>query len=72
MPINIGTADRVLRIALGVVLLLAPFVSGLALFEQPAATVASIAIALVMLGTSTIRFCPLYRLIGMRTCKPAA
>jgi hypothetical protein len=66
---NIGTVDRALRILLGVVLLAAPFVSGMALFAAGWATALSVVVGLVMLGTATLRFCPLYTLVGVRTCK---
>lgn len=69
MTANIGTIDRLFRLILGIVLLAAPFVSGMALFNGTAATVISVILGLVMVGTSAMKFCPLYRLIGVRTCK---
>ena len=69
MTPNLGTLDRSFRLVLGVVLLAAPFVSGMALFESTAASVVSIIAGLVMVATSAMKFCPLYRLIGIRTCK---
>lgn len=70
MTANIGTIDRVFRIVLGIALLAAPFLSGLALFDNGTATVISVIAGLVMLGTSAVKFCPLYRIFGIRTCKP--
>lgn len=69
MTQNIGTIDRVLRFALGIILLAAPFVSGMALFGSGLATAISVIVGLVMLGTSAMKFCPLYTLLGVRTCK---
>ena len=69
MTPNLGTLDRSFRLVLGVVLLAAPFVSGLALLENTAASVVSVVAGLVMVATSTMKFCPLYRLFGIRTCK---
>lgn len=69
MNTNVGTIDRAFRMILGVVLLLAPFVSGLALFGSTASTGISVVLGLVMLGTSAVKFCPLYRIFGIRTCK---
>jgi len=69
MTANVGTIDRVFRIVLGIVLLAAPFVSGLALFDTSAATVISVIAGLVMVATSAMKFCPLYRIFGIRTCK---
>lgn len=69
MTKNIGTADRVLRLVLGIILLAAPFVSGLAIFSSSAATIVAVFAGLVMLGTSSMRFCPMYRIFGIQTCK---
>lgn len=69
MTANVGTIDRVVRLVLGVVLLAAPFASGLALFEAMPATVASVIAGVIMVGTSAMKFCPLYRLFGLRTCR---
>jgi hypothetical protein len=50
-------------------LVAAPFVSGLALFDGSGATAISVIAGLIMLATSATRFCPLYRVFGIRTCK---
>ena len=68
MTANVGTIDRIARAILGIVLLAAPFVSGLALFEGTTATIISVVVGLVMLATSTMKFCPLYRIFGFNTC----
>lgn len=69
MTANLGTIDRVFRIVLGIVLLAAPFVSGMAIFESSAATVVAVVAGVIMVATSALRFCPLYRIFGIRTCK---
>ena len=69
MTVNLGTLDRIFRLVLGIVLLAAPFVSGMALFESGTATIISVVVGLVLIGTSAIKFCPLYRIFGIRTCK---
>ena len=69
MTSNVGTIDRGLRFILGLVLLAAPFVSGIALFDSTAATLISVIVGLVMVGTSAMKFCPLYRILGVQTCK---
>ncbi len=66
---NLGNLDRIFRALLGVVLLAAPFVSGMALFNGTTATIISVFAGFVMLGTSATKFCPLYRIFGIRTCK---
>ena len=68
MATNVGTVDRIARLVLGVVLVLAPFVSGMALFQGATATALSVVVGAVMLATAGMRFCPLYRIFGIRTC----
>ncbi len=69
MTANVGSIDRIIRIVLGIVLLLVPFVSGMALFASGTATIISIILGIVLLATSSMRFCPLYRIFGIQTCK---
>jgi uncharacterized membrane protein len=69
MTANIGTIDRVIRIIFGIFLLVVPFVTGWAIFASSTATIIAVLAGAVMLATSSMRFCPLYRIIGVRTCK---
>lgn len=69
MTSNVGAADRIFRLILGAVLLLAPFISGMALFDSSLATGISIIAGVIMITTSAMRFCPLYRIFGIRTCR---
>ena len=69
MTANIGNIDRIIRIVLGVILLALPFVSGWTMFETGAATIISVIAGLIAVVTSGMRFCPLYRVFGIRTCK---
>lgn len=59
MEMNIGSTERLLRIIVGVVII------GLGLYFQSWWGV----IGLVPLLTGLFRFCPLYRVLGMNTCK---
>jgi hypothetical protein len=65
---NVGTLDRIARFALGLILLAVAFAVpateaalGVVWWLLPIAGV-------VMIGTAAIRFCPLYTLLGLRTC----
>jgi len=66
---NVGMIDRVLRAGLGLVLLWLAFGSGLPAMDGAALKYGAIIVGLVMLATSAFKFCPLYRIIGVRTCK---
>lgn len=59
MTPNVGTIDRVLRIAVGAALI------GLAAFGVVGVWGY---IGLVPLATGLFRFCPAYTLLGIRTC----
>ncbi len=65
MKMNVGTIDRGLRAVLGLVLLIVAFVAGL----SPIAAAIAGLVGLILLGTAAIKFCPLYRIFGLRTCK---
>ena len=67
MKANIGNIDRGVRLVIGFVALLAVFVGPLASGSWEPILAAIVAV--IMIGTSTIKFCPLYRIFGMRTCK---
>ena len=69
MQINVGMADRIVRAALGVVLLLVPFVSGAAVFDSTLVTALSVIVGLVMLTVAVKRVCPVYSLFGIKTCQ---
>ncbi len=59
MKTNVGNTDRLLRIVAGVVVL------GLGLYFQSWWGI----IGLVLLLTGVFRFCALYTMLGMNTCK---
>lgn len=69
MRMNVGNIDRMMRAVVGVILLAAPFVSGLALFDSAAAVAVSVLVGLVMLVVAATRVCPLYSVFGFKTCK---
>ena len=68
MTVNVGNLDRILRAVLGVVLILAPFVSGAAVFQGWLMWV-SVIVGAVMLFTAATRFCILYQVLGIKTCR---
>jgi hypothetical protein len=65
MKHNVGSADKIVRIVLGLGLL-----SLLFLLEAPIKYLGLI--GLVPLLTSLMSWCPLYTLLGMNTCKVKA
>lgn len=69
MTPNVGTIDRILRSVLGVALFYVAFASG-ALDGSIWQWVAAVA-GVVMLGVAAVRFCPVYTVLGLRTCPVA-
>lgn len=65
MTRNVGTIDRVLRAALGVLLI------ALGLFGTVSGLwkLLVIVVGIVMLVVSATRICPIYSIFGLRTCK---
>lgn len=69
MPVNMGTVDRVLRVVVGLVLLYLAFFSGASLFAAGVLKWVAVIVGLVMLGTAAMKSCPLYSVLGIKTCK---
>jgi len=67
MAANVGNADRGIRIIIGLIALAAIFVGPFAGASWAPFVLG--AVGLIMIGTSAIKFCPLYRIFGIRTCK---
>ncbi|MGA7800534.1 MAG: DUF2892 domain-containing protein [Gammaproteobacteria bacterium] len=64
MNCNVGGADRMARLIVGVVLLVAGFVVPMGATWQTVVFV----IGAILLITALARFCPLNRLFGINTC----
>jgi len=69
MTPNVGTIDRILRAALGAILLYLAFFSGMALFAAPLFKYGAAIVGIVMLATSAFKLCPLYSILGLKTCQ---
>ena len=65
MQTNVGRTDRLIRIVLGLVLIGAFF-----FLASPWNYVALVA-GIVSVATGVLRFCGLYRLLGINTCRTA-
>lgn len=65
MKKNLGSTDKVIRYILAIVALFIGFFSGVSGFVQGV----FISVALILIGTSLVSFCPLYAIVGLKTCK---
>ena len=69
MSANVGTIDRALRAILGLILIAASFFYASELWTNPVFKFGALIVGAVLVLTSVVRSCPLYRLIGVRTCQ---
>jgi len=67
MQPNVGTLDRLFRLVLGIGLIGAAL-SGASIFGSGIVPYIAFAAGAVAIMTATLRICPLYRLLGVRTC----
>ena len=66
MAHNVGTMDRALRAVIGALALLGAFVLG---WFSGWMVWAAAAVGVIMLVTAAVGVCPLYRLVGINTCR---
>lgn len=63
---NVGSADRIFRIILGLILAAIPFALA-SVAPMSAIGIACFAGAAIMIVTAMIKFCPIYGIFGLRT-----
>ncbi len=70
VDINVGTVDRVIRFVIGIALLVWGFLT----FQggNSGLGIGLMVFSLIPLVTATIKFCPLYTLLGISTCPSKA
>jgi membrane protein YdbS with pleckstrin-like domain len=66
MSRNVGNVDRALRALVGILALAGAFVLG---WFSGWMVWAAAAVGVIMLATAALGFCPLYRLVGVNTCR---
>lgn len=69
MTINVGTTHRILRAALGAILLFLAFFSGLPAFDTGVLKYGAAIVGVVMLVVAAVRMCPIYSIFGIKTCR---
>lgn len=69
MIANVGNLDRAIRLVLGVALIAAALLSGWVVFDGVALKSVAVVVGVVMLATATFRLCPLYTVLGVKTCR---
>lgn len=69
MIANVGNLYRAIRLVLGVALIAATLLSGWVVFDGVALKSVAVVVGVVMLATATFRLCPLYTVLGVKTCR---
>jgi hypothetical protein len=65
MKKNLGSTDKVIRYILAIVFILIALLGNISVVLRSALFSASA----VLIGTSLLSFCPLYAIVGLKTCK---
>lgn len=68
MTANLGKTDRLIRFVIGFLLLFLPLMNVPQIWSNGWAAFGSMLIGGILIATSFVRFCPLYRLVGVSTC----
>ncbi|WP_299732663.1 DUF2892 domain-containing protein [uncultured Tateyamaria sp.] len=69
MIANLGRPDRLIRAILGLVLIVLPLLNMPAIWSSGALAYGSMGVGAILVLTALVRFCPLYRIVGISTCK---
>jgi Inner membrane protein YgaP-like, transmembrane domain len=69
---NVGSFDRAIRLIVGVALILAPHLAESPALKGEYALYGLSAVGAILILTAVFSFCPLYRIIGVRTCSKAS
>lgn len=69
MKPNVGTVDRAIRLIVGLGLIVLALFSGMALFDGGVMKWGAVIVGLVLAGTAMVRSCPMYTLLGIKTCQ---
>lgn len=68
MERNVGSADRILRLILGVALIVAPLLNLPAIWSVAWMGYGSMIVGAVLVLTSATGMCPIYTVLGLKTC----
>ncbi len=69
MTANLGNMDRAIRLVIGLALFFAPLLNVPPIWSSSVFAFGSMTVGLVLAATALFRFCPLYGILGISTCK---
>ena len=69
MSANVGKIDRTLRLVIGLVLIAGPLLGIPDIWGAGNFKYIAMIVGVILAGTAMFRFCPLYRILGISTCR---
>ena len=69
MSANVGKIDRVLRTLLGLALVVWAFVGQAPMWDNAILMWGAVIVGGVLIATASMKFCPMYRILGVKTCQ---
>lgn len=66
---NVGSVDRIIRLVVGAVFIILPFISASPLWSGALMIWLLPIIGIILIATAFFRICPLYKILGVKTCK---
>lgn len=57
---NMGSADKIARLVIGAILVVLALTGTIGIWGW---------LGLILIGTAFLNFCPLYRIVGIKTCQ---
>ena len=69
MTANVGSVDRMIRFIVGAILIALPYVTTMEIWDNPIIKYGAGAVGVILILTGLLRFCPLFALLGINTCR---
>ncbi|WP_296422907.1 DUF2892 domain-containing protein [Yoonia sp.] len=69
MATNVGTVDRFIRFVVGIALFIAPLLNFMGTGSSAVVAYVLMGIGAILVLTSVMRVCPIYRVLGLSTFK---
>ncbi len=68
MSANVGKIDRAVRTLLGLALVVLAFVGQAPMWDNAFIMWGTVIVGAVLIVTASMKFCPMYRILGVSTC----
>ena len=71
MKTNVGRIDRAFGLVLGLFMIASPYLNFPVVWSNPTIAYVIIGVGAVLVATAMLKFCLLYRVLGLSTCSPS-